>query len=133
MTGEGTGVSEFLTSLVGPLMDGLSPIVFLIMVGVVTFVCTNIFNNLATIYTMIAVVCALYNQGMEFNMQIAGVLIAVLGLLGFLLPASSIYGAFLHSQDYMVPSSVYKYGVIAMIYIIFTVCLIYLPIALLVY
>ncbi len=129
MTGEGTGVSEFLTRLVGPVMAGLSPTVFLIVVGVVTFVATNIFNNLATIYTMIAVVAALYNQGMAFNMEIAGVLIAIPGLLGFLLPASSIYGAFIHSQDYMSPKQIYKYGLIVMAFIILTMCLIYLPLA----
>ena len=120
----------FITNLIGPFVSGLSPVIFLAAVGVITFLFTNFFNNLATIYTMIAVVCALYNQGMAFDVQIAGTLIAVMGLIGYLLPASSVYGALLHAQEFMLPSAIYKYGIITMVFIILTLCLIYLPIAL---
>ena len=130
MTSEGTGVSAFITNLIGPFVSGLSPVIFLAAVGIITFLFTNFFNNLATIYTMIAVVCALYNQGMAFDVQIAGTLIAVIGLIGYLLPASSLYGALLHAQEFMLPSAIYKYGIITMVFIILTLCLIYLPIAL---
>ena len=100
---------------------------FLILLAILTLVLTNIGNNLVVVFTMLSVVSMMLNQGIVFNAPVAVTMITVLGLAGLLLPASSVYGAMIHSCEMTTSASSIKYAFIAMLLMIATSMFILIP------
>lgn len=130
LTGEGTGVSEFLLATLQPLLGGLNNIIFYFVLAAIALILTNFFNNIVIFMLCASIVAALYAQGVDINLQIAGATIAMMGGTGILTPAASVYGAMIHSNKYSTPSQVYKFASLTMLYILVTYAIIYLPLTL---
>lgn len=56
LTGEGTGVSAWVAQTVGPLLQGHSEFVFLLLMGILALILTNFLNNVAIMFIFMAVV-----------------------------------------------------------------------------
>ncbi len=97
ITAEGTGVSQWLMNIVNPLLGGHSPYVFTLIIFFITLLLTNIANNTVVMVLMITII-NVYAPQMTLNLPIMAFLMLFMSQTAFLLPASSIYGALVHSQ-----------------------------------
>lgn len=129
LTADGTGVGEFLVMILEPLLAGLGPVAFYVVLAILALVLTNFFNNIVIFMICAAVIASLYTQGMDINLQIAGATIAIMGGTGILTPAASVFGAMLHTNKFSTAKQVYKFAGITMVYLIITYTIIYLPLA----
>lgn len=109
LTNENTGISQWTVQALMPILNDVSTLTFYIIIGIVTVIATNIGNNMAMGFTLLSVTSILYNAGLDFNPMIAAILITILCLFGFLLPASSIGGAIIHASEWCDKKSIYKY------------------------
>lgn len=117
LTSEGTGISGWLAGLLMPLFAGVSPLVFLLVLAVVTIILTNLGNNIAVCFVMINLTCAMYNNGFAINITAAALIISLCSVfVAYLTPAASLPGALLHSNPALTSASVYKGTIILMIY-----------------
>ena len=97
LTGEGTGISEWMMGVVNPLLGGKSPLTFTIMLFVLTIILTNIANN-TVIMILMMTVASVYIGQLDLNLPLMALLMNIMSQVAFLLPASSFYGALAHSQ-----------------------------------
>lgn len=97
LTGEGTGISEWMMGLVNPLLGGRSALTFTILLFVLTILLTNIANN-TVIMILMMTVASLYIGQLNLNLPLMALLMNIMSQVAFLLPASSFYGALAHSQ-----------------------------------
>lgn len=93
LTGEGTGVSAWVAQTVGPLLQGHSEFVFLLLMGILALILTNFLNNVAIMFIFMAVVGTMASQGLIQNVETAGMVVALSTIIGFYTPASSAYGS----------------------------------------
>lgn len=98
LTAEGTGISEWVISLVNPILGGHSAYVFTILLFLITMVFTNVANNTVVMILMITVI-APFAGILDLNLPIMAVLMCLMSQTAFMLPASSIYGALIYSQS----------------------------------
>lgn len=131
LTAEGTGVSAAISALIVPLMANTSGLIFILILTIVTFILTNLLNNLVVVYTMLAVIGALFTANPSFNLTVAGIMISFMGILGFLLPSASVYGAILYGNEMVTPKSCFVAGLIAMVVIMLVAGVYMIPIGLL--
>lgn len=115
LTSDATGVAPFVMKVLMPIFNSTGEFMFLVLIAVLTLVLTNIGNNLVVVFTMLSVVTMMMNQGVAFNGQVAAIIITATGLLGFVLPASSIYGAMIHSAEMTTSKTSILYGTVALI------------------
>lgn len=108
LTSQETGINTWIASSIGPLFVGKSPVVFLIVLGLVTLLLTNVSNNIAVCYIMMNVVAAMYLNGLPINILAAALIISVFSVIAFLTPASSMPGAMLHACEVLTPKTIYK-------------------------
>ena len=110
LTQQETGISGWIAGLLGPIFAKTSPIVFLIALGVITAVITNIGNNVALCFVMINIVCAMYLNGFPVNITAAAVIISLTSVfVAILTPAASICGALLHANKALTAGTIYKW------------------------
>lgn len=115
LTSEATGVAPFVMKVLMPIFNSTGEFMFLVLIAIISLVLTNIGNNLVVVFTMLSVVTMMMNQGIVFNAPVAAIIITVVGLLGFVLPASSIYGAMIHSAEMTTSKTSIAYGTIALL------------------
>ena len=110
LTQQETGISAWIAGLLGPIFAKTSPIVFLIALGILTAVITNIGNNVALCFVMINIVCAMYLNGFPVNITAAAVIISLTSVfVAILTPAASICGALLHANKALSAGTIYKW------------------------
>lgn len=126
LTSQETGINTWLASAIGPLFVGRSPVVFLIVLGVVTLFLTNLSNNIAVCYIMMNVVAAMYLNGLPINILAASLIISVFSVIAFLTPASSMPGAMLHACEVLTPQSLYKTVPLILMYFMLVASLIFI-------
>lgn len=97
LTAEGTGVSEWMMQMINPLLGGRPTLVFMILVGIITICLTNIANNTVIMILMITVI-GVFQKTMPINVPVMGFMMLFMSQIAFMLPASSFYGAVVHSQ-----------------------------------
>ena len=66
----------------------------------------------------------------QFNLQVALMIITVMGVVGLLTPAGSVNGAMIHAHDYTTPKSAYIAGTIMIIFVIIVMALVTIPLGL---
>lgn len=132
LTGEGTGIASFVTAKLTPILAGTSEYTFVLLVVIVTLVLTNIANNMVVTFTMLSVIIMLSQQGVLFNLPLSVVCITAVGLLGFALPASSIYGALLHSTEMNNAKSATLTGILACVSVAITLALVIIPLGMII-
>lgn len=116
LTSTETGISMWISSLLGPIFAGRSPVVFLIFLALLTLVLTNFANNIAICYIMMNVTAAMYLNGLPVNILAASLIIAVFSVLAFLTPASSMPGAMLHACEVLTPKAIYQIMPLILVY-----------------
>ncbi len=127
LTSQETGISAWLSGLIGPLFpDG--GFVFLLALAVLTTVLTNLCNNIAICFIMINIVSSMYMNGFDVNLLAAVIIISLTTTIcAFLTPASSMPGAMLHADSNLTAAAVYKGTVILMLYSIILLMVILVP------
>ena len=116
LTSAETGISAWLGAVVGPIFAGKSPVVFLIVLAVVTLFLTNVANNIAVCYLMMNITASMYLNGMPIDIMAASMIISIMAVIAFLTPASSMPGAMLHACDALTPKAMYQYTPIFLVY-----------------
>lgn len=127
LTAPETGVSEFISNLLGPLMASMGEYMFLLMLGFICFFLTNFLNNIAVAVTMESVVAAMYLQGILQDVQTATIIVCFYALMGYLTPAASAYGAMLHANPFTETKTLYTTGIATFIYMTIFMALIFIP------
>ena len=133
LTAEGTGIGPLMYQITAPLLSNLSPAMFLIALSVLVLLGTNFLNNLAVKMIALTICGTLLAGGLAVNGAAVGGAILGVFTLGFLLPSSSMFGAFLHTADLVTPVAIYKNVLLTLIWVILTVCLIYVPLCAVIY
>lgn len=94
LVSDATGVKAFLMTLLTPLFNGFSPVVFLIVFTVIAIVLTNLCNNLVIAFLM-APIAVSYAVEVAINLPAAVTLLVYAVLIAFLLPSASATAAML--------------------------------------
>ena len=128
LTNASTGVSALIGQLVAPLF-GLPDYVFLLSLGIITFLATNFANNVAVTITMLTIAMTMATQ-VGFNLPVALMIITVYGVIGLLTPAGSVNGAMIHAHNYTNTKSCYIAGTIMLVFLSLIMALIIIPLGL---
>lgn len=133
LTSAESGFGAALTSLVAPILGGMSPLMIMIVICVFTIIITNACNNMATLMIALTLASALIAGGMPLDGPALAGGILVMSMMGLVLPSSSMYGAFIHTAQLVTPGAVIKNAILSVLYIIFCFCVIYVPLCQIVY
>jgi len=117
VTNEATGVSAFLSGILGPFLASQSEFVFLLLLGIIGLILTNFLNNIAIMFIFMAVVGSMFAQGLLSNPYTAGMVVTLATIIGFYTPASSAYGAMIHGSDWCPSAKVYQLGLFVFVYL----------------
>ena len=94
----------------------MNELVLYVVIYLVALLLTNLLNNNAVIILLSTAVVTLTMQGFITNPIVPIILVIMGGEFGFLTPAASCYGAFIHGQKHVTAASAYKYGSIMMVF-----------------
>ena len=127
LTSAESGFGTFLSGLIAPVLGGLGSFALAVVMCVVVLLATNFCNNMAIMMIAFSLIGSLAAGGMEMNsvMMIIGAMI--FSQIGFLLPASSLWGAILHTADMATPSAVIKNVILTLIYCIVVAVIVFVP------
>lgn len=125
ITNEKTGITAMVGKLITPLL-GMSNFMFILILGIITFIMTNLANNVAVTITMMTIAMALSAQA-DFNLQTALMVITVFGVIGLLTPAGSVNGAMIHAHEFTTTKSAYIAGIIMIVFMIVIMALVLIP------
>lgn len=95
-----TGLTSFFATITAPLLGGHSSFIFMLIMFTVTVIATNFLNNTVVIMIMVNI-SAGYVLNMGLNPYMIIIIFMITAQVAFLLPASSIWGSFCHSQSEM--------------------------------
>lgn len=122
LTGEGTGVKEFVAGIIQPLFQGRSEFVFLMLICLVTLILTNLANN-AVVAFMMLTITYIFSTQFTINQALAVSFINLTCIIAFLIPASSMFGAMLYANTaWIATKHIWKMAVLVVI-IVFAVLL----------
>ena len=127
LTAQTTGVTAMIGQLMAPLF-GLPDYVFLLALGVITFVATNFANNVAVTITMMTIAMTMAAQLPGMNLQVALLVITVYGVIGLMTPAGSVNGAMIHAHAYTTTKSAYIAGAIMLVFMTIVMAAIFIPV-----
>ena len=125
ITNEKTGITAMVGKLITPLL-GMSNFMFILVLGIITFIMTNLANNVAVTITMMTIAMALSAQA-DFNLQTALMVITVFGVIGLLTPAGSVNGAMIHAHEFTTTKSAYIAGIIMIVFMIVIMAFVLIP------
>lgn len=128
ITSEAAGITPMIGQLMAPLF-GLPSYAFLLALGVITFLLTNFANNVAVTITMMTVAMSMAAQ-IDFNLQVALMVITVYGVIGLLTPAGSVNGAMIHAHEFTTTKSAYIAGAIMIVFLTLVMALVLIPLGL---
>lgn len=111
-TAEETGISQWMSAVVTPIVQGKSPFIFIVLVCIISCILTNLANNQA--------VCAIFTPiilsiGMAFGASLPTLVACMMAAcnVGMITPPASATGALLHGDKEWVPGkSAYTYGLV---------------------
>ena len=124
LAGEGTGVTEALQAILGPVFEGHGPIFFVAVLSLFCLLMTNVANNAVITMIGITVLATYLRSDLGINGPATITMLIMLINMAILIPAASGYGAMLHSQSGKVTKgNLYKYAVLAMVctYVVYNV------------
>ena len=112
-----TGISAFVAGILTPIFANVHPVVFIIVIGGLSILLTNVANNIAIAFVMLNIAAAMYNAGFPVNITALTYIVASGALCtGVLTPAASVNGVLLHASEANTASGMYKYVPIVLIY-----------------
>lgn len=128
VTATETGISAFVAGLLGPIFAGSHPVVFLMVIGLVTIILTNVSNNIAICFIMLNIVCSMYNNGFPVNVTAAAFVISITSVfVAYLTPAASMPGALMHAAEVNTSATLYKTVPLQMIYCAIMLAIVVIP------
>ena len=128
ITSEAAGITPMIGQLMAPLF-GLPSYIFLMALGFITFILTNVANNVAVTITMMTVAMTMAAQ-IDFNLSVALLGITVYGVIGLLTPAGSANGAMIHAHEFTTTKSAYIAGAIMIVFLTIIMALVLIPLGL---
>ena len=128
ITSQAAGITPAISQLLRPLF-GLPSYTFLLALGLITFIATNFANNVAVTITMMTIAMTMATQ-VDFNLQVALMVITVYGVIGLLTPAGSVNGAMIHAHEFTTTKSAYISGIIMLIFGTIIMALVLIPLGL---
>lgn len=130
LTSEATGVSAFLETMLSPLFEGMSPMVFTVALLVAGLVLTNLCNSLVVGMLLQPVIVAYCAQTGAAAAPIAAVMIIFVLESALLTPAASPVASVLHGNREWIPSKyVYRYTIPFVLIELIMMCVIGIPLA----
>jgi len=127
ITAASSGISTTLTKVMAPIF-ALPDFAMLFLLGAITFIATNLANNVAVTITMLTLTMTMATQG-TFGLSTALLLVTVFGVIGLLTPAGSVFGAMIHSSSITSTKSAYTAGVIMLIFLLILMGAVMIPLA----
>lgn len=127
LTTEETGISALMAQYVAPLLMGKSEFVFMMILAVICLLLTNVSNNTAVMFVFMAVAGSFYANGIIENAAATLMIITFTTILGFYTPAASAFGAMIHGSECVTSGAVYKYGFIAIVFLILMIAVVLIP------
>jgi len=119
LTNEETGITASLMSVLMPILSGHSPIVFIIVVLIISVLLTNCFNNMVVIMIMTPIVCG-YALEIGANPALLITMLIITGYLAILLPAGSPLTAIMFGhREWMNMKVAWIYGGLGLVVLIF--------------
>ncbi len=107
-----TGITALLQQILNPIFLDKSPILFIFLLCFLAILLTNVGNNGVIAMLMMAVSC-LYVGSYGIDPAIVVILLSYCTNIAFLLPASSMFGAIAHGNDWLTAKDIYLYAVLA--------------------
>lgn len=115
MTAESTGIKGFLLSSLSPMLEGLSPILFLLVLGIIAVCLTNVFINIIIGMILLPIGIAFAVPLGISEIQIAYFIIMCVSI-ALLTPAASSASVLMFANDQWIkPKDVYKYGAVTVV------------------
>lgn len=112
LTNESTGVTAFLNHVLSPIFQGMSAVVFIVLLLAMAMVLTNVCNSLVIGMILQPVIVAYCTQTGANPRPIVTLLILFVLLSAAITPAASPFAAILHSNKEWVPTKyVYQYTI----------------------
>jgi len=97
MAAEGTGISAWLFQITSPIFGGHSPMVFILIISLITLILTNFMNNTVVYMLMVSIIGA-YAATMDLNLIVIGGMMMIASQMAFFLPGASYYAALAHGN-----------------------------------
>jgi len=128
LTSADTGISTFVVGITAPILATLSEYWFLLLLGVITLLLTNIGNNVVVIFTMITVIKMMLGANLPINGVLAVAVVLYSGLsTGYLLPAASVSASLIFGCDLCTPKTALLQGVTVILLWILMMALVMIP------
>lgn len=110
LTASDTGVTAFVIKYATGALSGTSPLMFMIILLLITFVLTNFINNIVAGSVLLSLLVPL-SQVVSFNVEAMAVLVIVISHFALLTPAASGTAAMLYgNKDWVDMKSIYKFA-----------------------
>lgn len=107
MTADGSGIVDWMMGILNPIFGGKSPIFFIIVIGLIAALVTNVMNNGALGVALMPIVYS-YCLANNIDPQLS-VIIVVMGVhLAFLTPAASSSASLLHGNEWVTSKDIMK-------------------------
>lgn len=104
-----TGITAMLTQVLNPVFLNKGLLAFVFLLCLLTIILTNLTNNGVIAMLMMSVAC-IYAGKYQLNPATILVLLAYGSNIAFLLPASSMFGAIVHGNDWLETKDIYQYA-----------------------
>lgn len=122
-----TGITEWMTSVIVPLVQGTNSVVFIIIVCVICCIFTNLAHNLTAGAILTPIILPIADV---FGLNLPALVLCMMVVfdVGIILPPASIVGAMFHSDSEWVPGkSAYFYGIVYSVLNLFNAVFIVYP------
>lgn len=114
LTSPNAGITDFIRSGLGPLLEGSSPWVFVALLVILSAILTNFAQNLVIMSLMLPIMYAMAADG-SINMFSVTIMLALGTHYAVILPSASPSAGMMFSNENFPPKFVYKNGLITMI------------------
>ena len=112
---DSVGVIDWVTEQIVPLIGGATPIVIIMVLAVVTVVCTNFLNNNAVGYLFITA-SAPIAASLGINPAVVAVVVALGANCAYTTPAASVVATFSCTDEYCDAGYVFRHGCVMLLF-----------------
>ena len=107
MTAEESGITEWMMGILNPIFGGKSPIFFMVVIGLIAALVTNVMNNGALGVALMPIVYS-YCTSSGIDPQLSVIIVVMCVHLAFLTPAASSSASLLHGNEWIDTKSIMK-------------------------
>lgn len=109
MSAPESGITEWMMGLLNPIFGGKSPVFFMVVIGLLAALLTNVMNNGALGVALMPIVYS-YSTANGMDPQLAVIMIVMAVHLAFLTPAASSSASLLHGNEWIQTKDIMKTG-----------------------